>query len=134
MVRERLSGKCSTGVMVAYAARHGEQKIPHGFVRQRVALHRSIPSRAGRTGTPQAPRLTDDPERRLLRAQERLPLAAFAPRLPALEDRLRLVQEMAHRRDVGASEHRTARAPAFAAWQEPEPQRRDRRLPIREDD
>src|SRR5215207_11759951 len=32
-------------------------------------------------------------------------------------------EEEAHQRDVvGASEHRTARAPAFAAWQEPEPQ------------
>jgi transposase len=49
----RLSGKYSTGVMVAYAARYREQKIPHGSVRQRVALHRSTPSRAGKTGTPQ---------------------------------------------------------------------------------
>jgi hypothetical protein len=30
---ERLSGKCSADVMVAYAPRHGEQKIPHGSVR-----------------------------------------------------------------------------------------------------
>src|SRR5829696_8641537 len=36
----------------------------------------------------QASRLTGDPRRRLLRPQERLPLAAFAPRVPALEDRL----------------------------------------------
>src|SRR5918993_1618074 len=120
--------------MVAYAARHGEQKIPHGFVRQRVALHRSIPSRAGRTGTPQAPRLTGDPRRRLLRAQERLPLAAFAPRLPALEDRLRLVQEVAHRRDVGAPERWAARALAVAGREGPAPQRRHRRLPVCEDD
>jgi hypothetical protein len=63
------------------------------------------------------------------------PVEATGPRLPALEDRLRLVvQEMAHRRDVGASEHRAAREPAFAAWQGQEPRRRDRRLPIREDD
>ena len=41
---------------------------------------------------------------------------------------------MAHRRDVGASEHRTAQAPAFAAWQGPKPQRRDSGLPIRQDD
>jgi transposase len=47
----------------------------------RCILHQSTPSRAGRTGTPQAPRLTGDPERRLLRAQERLSMAAFAPRL-----------------------------------------------------
>ena len=120
--------------MVAYAARHGEQKIPHGSVRQRVALHRSTPSRAGTTGTPQAPRLTGDPERRLLRAQERLPMAAFAPRLPALEDRLRLVQEVAHRRDVGAPERWAARALAVAGREGPAPQRRHRRLPVCEDD
>ena len=36
-------------------------------------------------------------------------MAATAPRLPALEDRLRLVQEVAHRRDVEASEHRRLR-------------------------
>src|SRR5829696_5605732 len=99
-----------------------------------MALHQFASSRARRVGTPQASRLTGDPRRRLLRAQERLPLATAAEGLSALEDRLRLVQEMAHRRDVGASEHRTARAPAFAAWQEPEPQRRDRRLPIRKND
>jgi hypothetical protein len=95
--------------MVAYAARHGKQKISHGSVRRRVALHRSTPSRAGRTGAPQAPRLTGDPRRRLLRPKERLPMAATAQGLPALEDRLRLVQEVAHRWDVGAPEHRAAR-------------------------
>ena len=41
---------------------------------------------------------------------------------------------MAHRRDVGASERRVARTPAGVAWQGPEPQRRDRGLPVREDD
>src|SRR5215211_1846190 len=63
-----------------------------------------------------------------------MPLAAPAEGLPALEDRLRLVQEVAHRRDVGASERRVARTPAGAAWQGPEPQRRDRGLPVRQDE
>ena len=133
--RERLSGKCSSGVMVAYAARHGEQEIPHGSVRQRVALHRSTPSRAGRTGTPQAPRLTGDHERRLLRARERLPMmAAFAPRLPDLEDRLGLVQEVAHRRGAGAPQRWAARALTVAGREGSAPQRRHRRLPVCEDD
>src|SRR5215216_2704876 len=96
--------------MVAYAAPHGEQKISHGSVRRRMALHHSASSRARRVGTPQASRFTGDPRRRLLlRAQERLPLAATAEGLPALEERLRLVQEVAHRRDVEASEHRRLR-------------------------
>jgi hypothetical protein len=31
---QRLSGKCSVGVMVAYALRYGEQEIPYGSVRR----------------------------------------------------------------------------------------------------
>jgi transposase len=94
---ERLSGKCSEGVMVAYAPRYGEQKIPHGFVRRRMALYRPAPARPHRTRTPQASRLKGDPRCRLLRAQERLPLAVAAEGLPTVEDRIRLVQEMALR-------------------------------------
>ena len=76
--------------MVAYAARHGEQEIPHGSVRHRMALHRPPSSRAHRPRTPQASRLTTGyPRRRhLLRPQERLPVATFATRVPSLEDRL----------------------------------------------
>jgi putative transposase len=64
--------------MVTYAWRHGEQEIPHGPVRRRMALHRPSPARAHRTRTPQAARPEGDPGRRLLRAQERLPLAVVA--------------------------------------------------------
>src|SRR4051794_19861542 len=46
------------------------------------------------------PRHPRDPRRRLLRPKEWLPLAALAPRLPAVGDRLLVVQEMAHRRDL----------------------------------
>src|SRR3712207_4370099 len=83
--------------MVAYAPCHGEQEIPHGSIRRRVALYRPASARAHGTRTPQASRLKGDPRCRLLRAQERLPLALAAQRLPAVEDRLRLVQEVAHR-------------------------------------
>src|SRR3712207_5442474 len=107
--------------MVTYAPRHGEQEIPHGSVRRRMALHRPASSRAHRTRTPQAPRLTGDLRRRLLRAQERLSMAVAAEGLPALEGRrsyrLRLVQAVEARRDVGATERRAARAAAFAAWE-----------------
>src|SRR3712207_1751108 len=111
---ERLSGKCSVAVMVAYAPRHGEQEIPHGPVRRRVELPRPASSRAHRTRTPQAPRLTGDPRRRLLRPQERMSVAVAAEGLPTLEDGLRLVQEVAHRRNIRASQRRPARAPAEA--------------------
>jgi putative transposase len=106
---EKLSGKCSAGVRVAYALRHGEQEIPHGSVRRGVVLHRPASSRAHRVGPPQASRFTGDLRRRLLRAQKRLPLEATAEGLSALEDRLRLVQAMAHRRDVGEVERRALR-------------------------
>jgi transposase len=61
-------------------------------------------------------------------------LAVAAEGLPTLEDRLRLVQEVAYRWDLGAPEHRAARAAAVATtWQEPEPQRRHRRFPVGQD-
>src|SRR3712207_7327953 len=46
---------------------------------------------------------------------------------------LRLVQAVAYRWDLGASERRAARAVAVAAWQEPEPHRRHRGLPVDQD-
>jgi len=53
-----------------------------------MALHRPASSRANGARTPQASRFTGDPGRRFLRPQERLPLAATAEGLPALEDSL----------------------------------------------
>jgi transposase len=85
--------------LVTYAVLHGEHQIPHRSVRRGMALHQPAASRAHGTRTPQAPRLEGDPRcRLLLRAEERLPVAAFASRGPALEDSLRLVQQVAHRR------------------------------------
>ena len=96
---------------MAYAARHRTQEIPYGSVRRPVALHRLASARTLRAGTPQAPRFTSDPKRRLLlRVKERLPLAATAEGLSALEDRLRLVQEkVAHGRDLRAPQRRELR-------------------------
>src|SRR5688572_28365308 len=98
-----------------------------------MALYRPASSRAHRTRTPQASWLTSYPRRRFLCAEEWLPLAVAAARLPTLEDRLRLVQAVAHRWDLGATERRAAGAPAFAARQESEPQRRDRGFPVGKD-
>jgi hypothetical protein len=55
---ERLSGKCSASVIVAYAPRYGEQKISHGSVRRRMAFHQPASSRTHRTRTSQAARTT----------------------------------------------------------------------------
>src|SRR5215213_7884110 len=103
--------------MVTYAWRHGKQEVPHGSVRRRMALHRPASARAHRTRTPQVARLEGYPRRRLLRPKERLPLAMAAEGLPAVEDRLRLVQEVAHRWYVAAPERPAARAPATPARQ-----------------
>ncbi len=54
---------------MAYALRYGEQEIPFGSVRRRMALHRPASSRAHRTRTPQAARLAGDPRRRLLHSK-----------------------------------------------------------------
>src|SRR5215210_5131100 len=81
---EKLSGKCSVGVMVAYALRYGEQEIPYGSVRRRMEVHRPTSAWPHRARTAQAPRLASDTRRCLLRAQERLPLEATAQGLSAL--------------------------------------------------
>ncbi len=64
--------------MVAYAPCHAEQEIPHGSIRRRMALYRPASARAHGIRTPQASRLKGDPRCRLLRLEERLPLAFAA--------------------------------------------------------
>src|SRR5918998_3762877 len=120
-------------MMFAYALRYGEQEIPYGFVRRGMVLHPPSSSRTHQRRAPQASWLEGDPRRRLLRPEERLSLATIAPRVPALEDRLRLVQEVAHRRYLRAPERRTARTLARTAWKEPQAQRRDSGLPVGQD-
>jgi hypothetical protein len=101
----RLSGRWWAGMMVAYSPGHGKQQIPYGSVRRRMALHRPASSRAHEAGTSHTPRFTSDLRRRLLRPKERPLLAATAEGFTTLEDRLRLVQAVAHRRDLGAPEN-----------------------------
>src|ERR671920_674336 len=84
-----------------------------------MALYQPSSARARMSRSPQAPRLAADPRCRLLRSKERLSLAHVAPRVPAVEDRLRLVQEVAHRRYLGAPERGVARTPAGEVGQEP---------------
>src|ERR671917_254109 len=49
---ERLSGKCSAGVMMAYAPRHGEQEIPYGSVRRPMAFYRPVSTQPTGEGRP----------------------------------------------------------------------------------
>src|SRR5215208_7171821 len=88
-------------------------------------------SKEARTGASKGTQPTQDPKRRLLLAQERLaqerlPLATFAPRLPAVEDRLPLVQKMAYRRSV--------RALAGTTGEKPAAQRGDSRFSVGQDE
>jgi hypothetical protein len=69
-----------------------------------MVLHSPSSSRAHQRRAPQDSWLAVDPRRCLLRAKERLPLAVAAEGFPAVEDRLRLVQEVAHRRYLAATE------------------------------
>jgi hypothetical protein len=64
-----------------YSSTH-EKALPDGSLRRRMELHRTPRARPHRTWTPQDPQSSRDPERRLLPAKERLPVAALAPRLP----------------------------------------------------
>jgi hypothetical protein len=102
---------------VTYAVGYGEQEIPYGSVRRRMALHPPTSSRAYRAWAPQASRPEGDPRRRFLRAKEWLPLAMLTEGLPAVEDRLRLVQKVALRRYLRTPECRAASAPTTPAWQ-----------------
>src|SRR5919112_1188361 len=99
-----------------------------------MALYQPSSARARMSRSPQAPRLAADPRCPLLRPKERLSLAHATPRVPAVEDRLRLVQEMALRRYVGATERGAARTPpAGQVGQESPPQRRHSGLPDGQD-
>jgi site-specific DNA recombinase len=58
------------------------------------------------------------------------PNGPYQPFCHLRTDYLRLVQAVETRRHLGALEHRAARASTVPPWQEPEPQRRDRGLPV----
>ena len=64
---------------------------------------------------------------------QRLRLAAAAPRLPAVEDRLPLLPRLAPGRHLGEDARRPARAGQGASGAEPAAQRRHRRQPVGQD-
>src|SRR5215210_5068464 len=70
-----------------YSSTH-EKEIPDGSFRRRMEMHKASPACPQRTRTAQNPHSSRDPKRRLLRPQERLPVAPAAPRLPQVAHRL----------------------------------------------
>jgi hypothetical protein len=74
-----------------------------------------------------------DPKRYLLHLEEWLSLAASASRIPALGNRLLLVQEMAYRWDVGEVKRRASRVLADTVGEKPTTQCRHRRLTVGQD-
>jgi hypothetical protein len=99
--------------MVTYAPPH-ETKLPDRSIRRRMGPPLPLHTCSKEAGASADTRPTRDSERRLLLAQERVSLAASAPRLPAVENRLPLVQEMAHRRNLQAAQRGATRALANA--------------------
>src|ERR687898_1124723 len=93
-----------------YSSTH-EKEIPDGSFRRRMEPHRTPHARPHRTWTAEVPRPSRDPERRLLPPKERLPMAPAPPRLPQVAHRLLVLQEMAHRRDLGAPQSSPPRTP-----------------------
>src|SRR5215208_2161254 len=106
-----------------YSSTH-EKEIPDGSIRRRMELHRAPPARPQRIRTAQDPQPSRDPERRLLRPKERLPMAPAPPRFPSMAYRLLVLQEMAYRRYLGEGQPRPQRTPQGAPEKGPSAQRR----------
>src|SRR5918998_4390219 len=83
--------------------------------------------------TPEDPHPSPDPKRRLLRLEERLPVAVTSPRVPPLEDRLPLLPPVANQRHLRKTQRGAARAITELFRQEPAAQRGHRRLPVGQD-
>src|SRR5215213_3804672 len=102
-----------------------------------MELPRTSPSRPQGYRTPQAalrPALRPrDTRRRLLHRSRRLCLATAATRLPALEDRLPLLQDLAYRRHLGEDARRPAQTSEGAHKEEPAAQCGDSGWPVGED-
>src|SRR4028119_1786924 len=77
--------------------------------------------------TPEDPQPSPDPKRRLLRLEERLPVAVTSPRVPTLEDRLPLLPPVANQRHLRKTQRGAARA--ITALFRPEPAAQARREP-----
>ncbi len=130
-VRGETVWQSGRGRSMTCAPRH-EEEILHRPVRRPMEVPRAPCSGAQRARTAEDPHHPRGARRRLLSAEGRLPVAAVAPRLPAVGDRLSTggVRKVARRRDLRAAQRRPARGPACPFGQGPAPERRHRRLPV----
>src|SRR5919107_3197621 len=93
---------------MTYAPKHGKELFDRSLGR-RVGMHRAPRSASQQARTTEDPRHPQDPRRDLLRAKERLPLAAIAKGFPTVADRLLVVWEVAHRRHLRATQRSASR-------------------------
>ena len=117
---------------MTYAREH-EKELLYQAIRRRMEIPPALRPAPEQARTTEGPRRPRDTRCHLLRPQERLSLAVVAPRLPALGDRLLVVREVAHRRDLREAQRRARRAVAGPLGQGPAPECGYRRLPVRED-
>jgi hypothetical protein len=110
-VADRDCLKSSPGTTIA-AYSPGYDKIPDRSVRRRMGLLGVPPAHSEGGWSAQDPQSTYRTRRDLLCPEERLPVEAFASRLPAMEDRLPLFQSVAVERYLGANTFRYAGASA----------------------
>src|SRR5215208_3515664 len=82
--------KSEGGRSMTYAPEY-EKQLLHRSHRRRMGVSGAPCSASQQARTTENPQQPRDPKRHLLRPQERLRLAAFASRLPALGDRLLVV-------------------------------------------
>src|SRR5215213_4594370 len=105
---------------MTYAPEHEKELLDRSHRRRMELPRASCPSAQG-ARTAEDPHYPRDPRRHLLHRKERLSLEATSPRLPALGNCLLVVQKMAHRRNLRATQHRSARGLAGPLGQGPTP-------------
>ena len=81
-----------------------------------MATPPTAPADPETAGPPETPQPSRDPERRLLRPDNRLPMAHATARVPAVEDGVPLLPGLAHRRHLGEDEPGDAKTAKGAPW------------------
>ncbi len=96
----------------------------------RIEPYLPVPKAPGRPRVHPLSPSARDPKRYLLHRPQRMCLASVAARLPTLEDRPSLLQDLAHRRYLGAAKHSAMPAFTGTTGEKPAPQRWDGRLTV----
>src|SRR5918997_3810580 len=117
---------------MTYARGH-EKELLDRPVRRRMEVPGAPCPASEQARTTEGPRRPRDTRCHLLRAQERLPLAAAPKGLPALGDRLLVVRKVARGRDLRAPQRRATRTSAHLLGEGPTSERWYCRLPDDQD-